>query len=263
MPLADAERYITEAVRYGIGWVWVGGGEPFLCRSILLGIARAAKKALVPDVYVVSNGYWAKTPGSAVMELRLLKDAGVNILGFSIDAFHQEHIPLECLKIALAAAQRVGFKRTEVSGQFLSSVDFDVSFNQVTVRNLKFLSEEGYFDGVQFKREILRLSGRAVDLLSKYLPAQSEEELKSSKCDMRWLPVESHRRLRAVEIDWEGNVTTCPGICIGNAKETSLSMILDEFDYRHHPILRVLEDHGPHRLLQLAKRKGYILAGRG
>jgi len=263
MLLADAEKYIEEAARFNIKWVWVGGGEPFLIRKLLPGIARAAKKVVVPDVYVVTNGCWAETPSMATRELRLLKDAGVNIIGLSIDAFHQEHTRLDCIKSALTAAVRVGFKEIGVSGQFLGSQDLNISFNRVTEKNLKLLEDEGYFGGVQVKREILRLSGRAADLLSPYLPARSEEELKSSKCDMRWLPVESHAKLRAVEIDWEGNVTTCPGICIGNARQTSLVKILSEFDYRQYPTLRILEDHGPYLLLQLAKRKGYTPAGRG
>jgi len=263
MSLEDAEKYIGEAARFGIEWVWVGGGEPFLCRNLLPGIVRAAKKVVVPDIHVATNGYWAETPSMAIRELRLLKDAGVNIIGLSIDAFHQGHTPLDYVKSALTAAARVGFKRIGASGQFLSSLDFNISFNRVTENNLKLLEEEGYFGSVQVKREILRLSGRAADLLSPYLPTRSEEELKGAKCDVRWLPVESHGKLRAVEIDWEGNVTTCPGICIGNAKETSLSKILDEFDYRQHPILRILEDHGPHLLLQLAKRKGHTPVGTG
>nr|MDO8099677.1 radical SAM protein [Candidatus Njordarchaeota archaeon] len=263
MALADAERYVEEAASYSVEWIWLGGGEPFLCRKMLPSVARVAKETGVPDVYVVTNGYWARNPAKAFRELSLLKHAGITIFSLSIDAFHQEHVPLECLKNALFAGKEVGFKRIGVSGQFLGSVDLDTEFNRVTEGNLRLLEEEGYFEGVKVSREVLRLCGRATDSLTPYLPTKDEEELKDAKCDPRWLPIENLGKPRAVEVDWQGNVTTCTGICIGNAKETSLSRVLDEYDYKEHPITRILEDEGPYGLLQLAKRSGYTPARRG
>ncbi|WXG47134.1 MAG: radical SAM protein [Candidatus Atabeyarchaeum deiterrae] len=257
MESTDAKRYVEDAAQNGIEWIWVGGGEPFLCRDLLPDVALAAKEFNIPDVYMVTNAYWAKTNEEALGELRLLKEVGMTVLGISIDAFHQENIPLEHVRNLLAAANKVGLKRIEVSGQFLGSIDFDIGFNRTTEKNLKLLEEEGYFEGVTAKREVLRLTGRAADMLSTYLPAKSEEELKDGKCDLTWLPVESHKKLNAVEIDWQGNVTTCPGICIGNARKKGLSKILEDYDYREHPIIKTIVDEGPYGLLQQAKRNGY------
>ena len=50
----------------------------------------------------------------------------------------------------------------------------------------------------------------------------------------------------------------CQGICIGNAKEKSLSEILNEFNYRKHPIIgKVIAKGGPQNLLEIAIEKGY------
>jgi MoaA/NifB/PqqE/SkfB family radical SAM enzyme len=263
MTTKDIEKYVGDASRLGIEWIWIGGGEPFLYIDNVKQIAVAATRAAVPDVYVVTNGYWAVNIEAATERLKSLSDAGVTILGLSIDAFHQEYIPLDCVRNVLKAARKIGFKRIEASGQFLASVDFDIVFNRMTEENLKLLEQEGYLDGVNVSRDILRLCGRASDLLTPYLPSKDEEGLKSTRCEPRWLPVESLEKLRAVEIDWQGNVMVCPGISIGNAKKASLQSILGSYDCHKHPIIRELTEKGPYGLLQLARSGGYESAEHG
>ena len=51
---------------------------------------------------------------------------------------------------------------------------------------------------------------------------------------------------------------SCQGICIGNAKEKSLSEIISEFNHRKHPIIgKVVSKGGPQNLLEIAIEKGY------
>ncbi len=51
---------------------------------------------------------------------------------------------------------------------------------------------------------------------------------------------------------------SCQGICIGNAKEELLSEIIENFNYRKHPIIgKLVAKGGPQNLLEIAIEKGY------
>jgi hypothetical protein len=59
-----------------------------------------------------------------------------------------------------------------------------------------------------------------------------------------------------------GNVSICPGLCIGNTKNESLSKILRDYDYRKHPIIKLLAEHGPCKLIDLLESKTQIQPGK-
>jgi GNAT superfamily N-acetyltransferase len=60
-----------------------------------------------------------------------------------------------------------------------------------------------------------------------------------------------------LEIDAEGNVTLCPGICIGNTSREPLADMIRHYDYRKHPIISIIADKGPIGLHELAVSCGY------
>ncbi|MCK4585004.1 hypothetical protein KAU13_06280 [candidate division WOR-3 bacterium] len=55
----------------------------------------------------------------------------------------------------------------------------------------------------------------------------------------------------------ERNVTLYPGVCIGNVRNKSLTGVLENYDYRTHPIIRIIAEEDPVGLLRLARGKGY------
>lgn len=85
----------------------VTGGETLLRRRDLLDIARRVKSH-GKSVRVVSNGYWARSERKAVEVLRELIDAGVSSVGLSIDEWHLDHLPSDCVHHYIAAARTVG-----------------------------------------------------------------------------------------------------------------------------------------------------------
>ena len=100
---ADAVRKI--AAVYPIQTVMTVGGEPLLHPEAVCRIHAAACEMGVPRRQVITNGYFSGDPAAIRAMARRLADAGVNQLLLSVDAFHQETIPLDVVMTFAAALQ--------------------------------------------------------------------------------------------------------------------------------------------------------------
>ncbi len=90
-----AEAVLQIAQNYPIQSLMTFGGEPLLFPEITAQIHAAACKAHIEKRQIITNGYFSKQPERIREVARMLKDAGVNDVLLSVDAFHQETIPLE------------------------------------------------------------------------------------------------------------------------------------------------------------------------
>ena len=94
---ADAVRKIAGA--YPIQTVMTFGGEPLLYPEAVFAIMEAAREAEVPRRQVITNGYFSKDPARIRWVAERLAACGVNDVLLSVDAFHQETIPLDVVKL--------------------------------------------------------------------------------------------------------------------------------------------------------------------
>ena len=95
----DVRKYLEDITKnYKIGEVNFFGGEPLLNLNLLISLIEEAKKFDIPKVGLPTNGYWGKDDETAMKYSQKLKEAGVNLIGFSVDAFHQEFIPFDVVK---------------------------------------------------------------------------------------------------------------------------------------------------------------------
>ena len=89
---ADAVQKI--AAEYDIKTVMTFGGEPLLYTDAVYAIMKTATELNIPKRQVITNGYFSKN-GDKIREVaERLAACGVNDLLLSVDAFHQETIPL-------------------------------------------------------------------------------------------------------------------------------------------------------------------------
>jgi len=252
MKTADAERYLKELRdTQPLESIAVHGGEPFLYFKLLKHVMKKAKELKISRTWVITNGYWAKTKAKAEKKLTELKNAGLTCTTFSVDAFHQEYIPLETVKNGIEAAATVGFERICVDSYFLASPNSDNTYDILTRKTLEKL---GKIDNVEINKWQARIGGRATEL-AKHLPPKPETP--TGRCQTPFWIGGNLKNPEVIEIDFEGNVTLCPGISIGNAKRQSLAQILENYDYLDHPILSIIAEEGPIGLLEIAKAKGF------
>ena len=103
---ADAVRKIS--AEYDIKTVMTFGGEPLLYSDTVYEIMSAAKEINVPKRQVITNGYFSCDLKKIRSVAENLAKCGVNDLLLSVDAFHQETIPLRIVKFFAAEAKKCG-----------------------------------------------------------------------------------------------------------------------------------------------------------
>ena len=103
---ADAVRKI--AAEYEIKTVMTFGGEPLLYADAVYAIMTAAKELNIPKRQVITNGYFSKNADKIRAVAERLAACGVNDLLLSVDAFHQETIPLDVVKRFAVEAKACG-----------------------------------------------------------------------------------------------------------------------------------------------------------
>ena len=243
-------RAITD--KHPLECVTIHGGEPFLYLDIIKHIVTESRLLGIPRTMLITNGYWAKDDQVTERKLQELKQAGLSGITVSVDAFHQEHVPLEPVIRALACSSLLGFDTVAVDSYFLGSEEDDNHYNAETKRIL--LELQG-LEGVHFSKYRVRLEGRGAETLTSCLSIP--HEIPSGRCPFPcWLGGDLLNP-EGIEIDYEGNVTLCPGLSIGNARNESLSDILDRYDAYGHPLISILSQKGPIGLYDLAMSKGY------
>ena len=125
----DAVCKIAE--HYDIQTVMAFGGEPLLCPTAVFAIMTAAKDSEVPRRQVITNGYFSKDKTYIRDVAERLAACGVNDLLLSVDAFHQETIPLDVVKLFAAEAKKCGIPIL-LSPAWLVSVTDDNPYNRKT-----------------------------------------------------------------------------------------------------------------------------------
>lgn len=255
MTVDDAQAYLNQAGE--IQWISIHGGEPFLYFETLLGIIESAQAVDIGEIWVMTNCYWAHSFSHALEKLRKVKEAGCTHIWISADAFHQDFIPLERVKIALKASRACSFENIIVNSLYLASDQDQNKFNKKT-RHI--LSELGSLDDTITRWEsfsigvALSVVGRAAETLA---PLLDQTPPPQGACVLPPYLGKDIDSPQAFEIDPYGWVLLCPGVSVGNAKKTSLSHILNTYDPTSIPILNILREDGPKGLLKEAEMKGY------
>ena len=257
MTVSEVEGYLAAVADQPLEWVLLFGGEPFICYDLLRECVALA--APLAPVLVFTNGYWATDPDTARRRLTGLQEAGLDYILFSVDAFHQAHVPLERIAIGIEAARELGYGTIEIDNRCLGEPDADNPFNRHTWAIMARLAELCDLTGVNVIQGPARMVGRAADELSPYRAPCS---VLPARCPLPDYLGGDLSAPTGVEVHPGGWVNLCAGLALGNARQCPLDEILADYDPDAHPIIRVLVREGPAGLLRLAQRHGYS-PGRG
>ena len=130
-PTVAADAVSKIAGKYDIKTVMTFGGEPLLYPDTVCKIISAARDSGVPKRQVITNGYFSKNEGEIRKVAEKLSECGVNDLLLSVDAFHQETIPLATVKIFAYEAKRWNVP-IRLSPAWLRSPEDDNPYNEKT-----------------------------------------------------------------------------------------------------------------------------------
>ncbi|MBO6010401.1 MAG: radical SAM protein [Oscillospiraceae bacterium] len=163
----EAERAVREVcARFEIRTVMAFGGEPLLFPETVCAMLAAAAGRGVPLRQVITNGFFTKDRARAAQVVRALAESGANDVLLSVDAFHQETIPLEApldfARLALAAGIPV-----RLSPAWLVSPEDENPHNMRTRELLRAFGPLGVPAG---EGNVVFPSGNALKYLRGYFP---------------------------------------------------------------------------------------------
>ena len=139
-PSVAAEAVRRIASEYAIKTVMTFGGEPLLCPDAVEKIMLTAKELSIPRRQVITNGYFSNDAEKIKAMASRLAECGVNDLLLSVDAFHQETIPLDVVRLFAKAAKAYGIP-TRLQPAWLVSPADENPYNKKTRELLESLRD--------------------------------------------------------------------------------------------------------------------------
>ena len=159
---ADAVKKITAA--YPIKTVMTFGGEPLLYPETVYAVMKTASELNIPKRQIITNGYFSKDAARIREVVRRLAESGVNDLRLSADAFHQEYIPLEPIKIFAEEAKAAGIP-IRIQPAWLVSRD---DRNEYNIRTKQIISEFAELGIKEADGNVIFPEGNALKYFAEY-----------------------------------------------------------------------------------------------
>ena len=249
MEIEDGLRYLEETVAVArLDSFMIFGGEPMLYPERTIRLFRKANELEIPEIELITNGFWGRDPKTARKLATELREAGVTDVLISVDAFHLPHIPLGGPRNAAMASVDAGIKRVRWNIAVLESIEAQNKYDRRTREIAQILEPLD----IEMSLNEIWPQGRARTNLKHFFPKQSlkgdcprkENTLANPTC---------------ISLDPAGWASTCWFMAIGNAKKASLSKLLTDYSWEKHPITRILVEKGPMGLSDLQECEGFSL----
>jgi MoaA/NifB/PqqE/SkfB family radical SAM enzyme len=255
MEVEEAYNYLTEASTFSkLKSFMVFGGEPMLFPNRAISTFKKAQELGIPKIEMLTNGFWGRNRKEAEKLATKLKISGLNCLGISVDAFHQQHIPLEYPRNAAAAASFAGIEQVTWNVAVIESLNGKNKYDRKTAQILKMLESVGIEAHIH---NVLPV-GRAAKNLRRYFKREPLE----GPCTSDPILGNDLTNIKCVTLEPSGEVDICWHLAIGNAKEKPLSQILRQYNWRENRIIRTLVEEGPTGLAKTVKRGKFQLRKR-
>ena len=163
----SAVRRIAEL--YNIKTCMTFGGEPLLYSDVVCDIHKTAREVGIAHRQIITNGYFSQNKETITSTALKISECGANDVLLSVDAFHQETIPLNTVMFFARELMRL---RVPVRTQpaWLVSRYHDNEYNNVTRELLSRFEQIGVF---QNDGNVVFPSGNALKYLSQYFDVES------------------------------------------------------------------------------------------
>lgn len=168
---AEIVRRVTES--YGIKSLMTFGGEPLLYPETVYNIHAAARDVGIPKRQLITNGFFSRETEKIKTVAQGLVRNGVNDILLSVDAFHQETIPIEPVKEFAAAVMEADFPVLRVHPAWLVSPEADNPYNNKT---REILSEFQSMGIEVSEGNVIFPSGNALKYLGEYFDPDISHE---------------------------------------------------------------------------------------
>jgi len=236
--------------RYEVESVMTFGGEPMMFPDVVSSIHGEAARLGIPSRELITNGCWSDSPRGTRLLAEKMAGSGVNDIHFSVDAFHQEHIPLDRVRDAVESCIEAGVEGVTLSPCWLVSEDDDNEYNRSTRVILRELSDLP----VKISQgNIVEPDGLAIKFLLEFLPPKVK--FPTGRCgDIPY--TEPLDGLRCISVEPDGRIAVCNDLYIGDAEETDILEIIESYDPHEVPEIKTIVENGLKGLAGWAKKRG-------
>lgn len=186
------------------------GGEPLLFAEDVCKIHAQAKRMGIPKRQIITNGYFSKEDSVIQQTAEKLVKSGANAILISVDAFHQETIPMEPVKIFAKALRSTGVS-LHMQPAWLVSKEDPNPYNEKTKAILKEFAQLGIEES---SGNVIFPSGNAIKYLGEYF---KEGEIPENPYE------EDPRDIRAICISPNGDVLG------GNVYRADIMRLIEEY----------------------------------
>jgi hypothetical protein len=176
---AEAVRKIASA--YPIRTVMTFGGEPLLYPESVYAVHTAARDMGVEKRQVITNGWFSKEPSHITAVAEGLAACGVNDVLLSADAFHQETIPIEPVKLFASELKKRGVP-IRIQPAWLVSPEDENPYNLQTKRILFEFRAMGIEEN---EGNVIFPEGNAKKYLSEYFTEEVVNPYAEDPTDVR------------------------------------------------------------------------------
>jgi hypothetical protein len=248
---ALAVRVIREVCR---AWtprsVMTFGGEPLLYASTVYAIHAAARECGIPNRQVITNAGYPSSPDKFKRVANRLVESGVNSIYISVDAFHQEFVPLEVVERNARLLLAAGIPELRWNPCWVRSPAADNPWNQRTRQVLAALI---HLSIPQDAGNVLMPAGRACLRLSEYLPPRQPQP--GGICgDLPY--TDRPDAVTSLSVEPNGEITVCN--VLANSTQPDLLAALQAYDPYTDPALKAMLEGGMPGLLHLARSRGIV-----
>ena len=225
------------------------GGEPLLFPGIVCAIHKEAASVGIPLREVITNGYWSNNSRRIKEIAKNLAESGVNII-ISVDAFHQEHVPLNIVRKTAEACLQAGIEDIAWNPCWVISEDDDNRYNRKTKSILKEL-EDLPIRGSE--GNVMEPEGLALINLKEFLPPR--KKIPPGKCgDIPYTqPLDS---VKCIYVEPDGRIAVCKDFYIGNASKTDIIDLIESYNPFKIPEMKAIIENGMKGLIDWARTKG-------
>lgn len=158
----DALRYA--AGKYDISSVMTFGGEALIYPDAVCKIHSAARELGIEKRQLITNGFFSRDGGYIAETVTALRDCGINDLLLSVDAFHEESIPMEYVRKFAQAVVEKGIP-ARLNPAWLVSREDDNPYNLRTREIISEFESIGIREG---RGNIIFPKGNALRYFSEY-----------------------------------------------------------------------------------------------
>lgn len=249
----DAKKACEAVTRlaemFDVDYVLTFGGEPLLAWETVCAIHQTAYSSGVPSRGLITNGYFSNDPIRITEVARRLAATPITGILLSVDAFHQESIPLEPVHLFAEELLKAGMRNVRLHPAWVVDKEHVNTYNQRTKEILETFSDLNI--DVSEGNDIF-LMGNAAKFLADFYH-KPPLDLSVSCGTMPYTdPLEE---MRSISILPNGDVTVC-WFTIGNIYQEDIETIVTRYNPYNHDLMRIVVSEGVAGLVRYARSIG-------